>query len=90
MDLRFLADRPVQRSTGNLLNLRNDYWAYRQRYTQETWNRIFGDRDYYALPARNNLPAVGGSIAGIELKDIRLPEVKNAPSAEIVLEQQAQ
>jgi len=90
MDLRFLADRPVQRSTGNLLNLRNDYWAYRQRYTQETWSRIFGDRDYYALPARNNLPAVGGSIAGIELKDIRLPEVKNAPSAEIVLEQQAQ
>ena len=87
MDLYFLANRPVQRSTGNLLNLRNDYWVYQQRYTQETWNRIFGDRDYYAIPTRDFLPVAGGPITGIDLKDIRFPEVKNAPASEIIVEQ---
>ena len=87
MNLHFLSNRPVQRSTGNLLNLRNDYWVYRQRYSQETWNRIFGDRDYYAILERDFQPAAGGSIAGLDMKDIRLPEVKNAPASEIIVEQ---
>ena len=47
MYLHFDADRAVQKSNGNLLNLQDHNDAYSQRYAMTDWMNLFTDREFH-------------------------------------------
>jgi hypothetical protein len=84
MYLRFPGQGNVQFSNGNLLSLLPHNHVYSERYTQETWSRIFEDRDYYNFYDRYYNPGVSYH-ERYGLMDIPDSTVSNASPKDIVV-----
>ncbi|MCH4218343.1 MAG: hypothetical protein LKF74_07275, partial [Megasphaera sp.] len=85
MNLRFDGQKNVQFSNGNLLSLLPHNYVYNERYTQETWSRIFQDRDYYNFYGHYYNPDVSFHNR-YDLIEVQGPGVSNAKPADIVIQ----